>query len=154
MLGGVADGGGGQDELRLGAVEGGHPAQSAQHVGHVAAEDAPVGVGFVDDHVAEVEEEVAPAFVVGQDTHADHVGVGEEHAGLLPGQPARGGGGVAVVDRHLHLLAPSSAQAAHLVLGQGLRRVEVEGARVGIAEQTVEHGEVEAQALARTRSRW
>ena len=45
----------------LGAVDARDPAQAAQHVGDVRAEHAAVGVGLVDDHPAEVGEEVAPA---------------------------------------------------------------------------------------------
>ena len=148
VLARVADGGRGQDEPRLGAVERGHPPQPAQDVGHVAAEHPAVGVGLVDDHVAEVEEEVVPALVPGEQAHVDHVRVGEQHPGLLPGHLPGGGGGVAVVGGHLHLPAGQEADAAQLVLGERLGGVEVDGPGVRVAEQAVEHRQVEAQALA------
>ncbi|MBV6465940.1 MAG: hypothetical protein PGMFKBFP_01230 [Anaerolineales bacterium] len=45
----VADGGGGEDELRMRAVERGNAFQAADHVGDVRAEDAAVGVQLVND---------------------------------------------------------------------------------------------------------
>ncbi len=109
-------------------------------------------MGLVDDHVPEVEEEVVPALVPGQQADVDHVRVGEQHPRLLPGQLAGGGGGVAVVGGGLHLSAGQQADAAQLVLGQRLGGIEVDGPRVRVAEQAVEHGQVEAEALARGRA--
>ena len=82
----------------------------------------------------------------------DHVGIGEEDADLLPGHVSGGGGGVAVIGGHLHFLAGQETDAAQLVLGEGLGGIEVDGAGVGIAQQAVEHGQVEAQALAGCRA--
>ena len=149
VLGRVADGGRGQDELGFGAVDGGHAAQTAQHVGDVAAEDPAVDVGLVDDDVAQVEEQVGPALVVGQEAHVEHVGVGQQQAPPLAGHASRRRGRVAVVDGQLDLAARHGAQPADLVLGERLGGVEVEGAGVGLGQQSVEHGQVEAHALAR-----
>ena len=78
----------------------------------------------------------------------DHVGVGEQHPGLLPGQLPGGGRRVAVVGGRLHLSPGEKADAAQLVLSQSFGGVEVDGASVRVAEQAVEHGQVEAQTLA------
>ncbi len=150
VLARVPDGGRGQDEPRLGPVEGGHSAQPAEHIGHVAPEHPPVGVGLVDDHVPEVEEEVVPTLVAGKQAQMDHVRVGEKQAGFLPGCIAGGGGSVAVVGSHFDLFAGQQADAAQLVLGQSLGGVEVDGPGASVSQQAVEHGQVEAQALARS----
>ena len=66
-LDGVGDRRRGADEARVRPVDARHPAQPAQDVGDVGAEDAAVGVRLVDDDPVEVGEEVAPALVVGED---------------------------------------------------------------------------------------
>ena len=89
----------GEDEARLGAVYPGHAAQSAQHVGHVRAEDPAVGVRLVDDDPAESGEEIPPALVVREDAHAQHVGVREDEVRAPADRRAVVSRGVAVVDR-------------------------------------------------------
>ena len=79
----VADGGGGQDELRLRPVEGRHALQPADDIGDVRAEHAPVGMHLVDDHEAQVAQEIRPVGVVRQDAGVQHVGVGEDDAGVF-----------------------------------------------------------------------
>ena len=80
---GLGDGGGGQDKLRLRAVVGADAPQAPQHLGHVAAHDAPVGVDFVDDHELEPGKEAGPGGVVGHQPHMQHVRVADEHVGRL-----------------------------------------------------------------------
>ncbi len=46
------------------AVVGADPPQTPEHLGHVAAEDAPVGMDFVDDHVPQVLEKINPGVVI------------------------------------------------------------------------------------------
>ena len=79
----VADGGGGEDELRICAVKGRHAFQAPDDIGHVRAEDPAIGVQFVDDHEFQVAEEVGPVGVMGQDTGVQHVGIGQQDAGVL-----------------------------------------------------------------------
>ena len=81
---GVADGGAGKTEGRLGAVVEAHPPQPAEEVGDVAAEDPPQRVEFVDDDVAQPHEERRPAVVVGEDPGVEHLGVGEHDVGRPP----------------------------------------------------------------------
>ena len=86
QLPGVGDGGAAQDELGLGPVKGAQAHQAAQHVGQIAAEDAPVAMDFVDDDVAQVLKQLHPLGVVGQDAGVEHVRVGDHHVpGLADG---------------------------------------------------------------------
>ena len=82
-ISGLGDGGGGQEKLRVRAVVGADPPQAPQHLGHVAAHDAPVGVDFVDDHELEPGKEAGPRGVVGHQPHVQHVRVADEHVGRL-----------------------------------------------------------------------
>ena len=118
----------GEDEPRARAVQPGDPAQPAQHVRDVGPEHAPVGVGLVDDHPPEAGEEVAPALVVGQDAHVEHVGVGEDQVRATPDLRAVVARGVAVVDRVAKLRQAERRQLPRLVLGERLGRVQVERA--------------------------
>ena len=90
------------------------------------AEDAPVDVGLVDHDVAQVVEHVAPAVVVRQDPDVQHVGVREDHVRRAADLRAALGLGVAVVDRRADSGEPEPRDAPRLILGQRLRRVEVE----------------------------
>ena len=99
---GLGGGGGGQQEDRVGAVAGAQPAQPAQHLGDVGAEDAAVGVALVDDDVPQRAQEGGPAGVGGQDAAVQHVGVGQDVVGVLADPLALLDGRVAVVDRRAH----------------------------------------------------
>ena len=130
QLDGIGDRGGGQQEARLGAVDGRRPPQPPQHVGDVRTEHAAVDVGLVDDDEGEVGEQVAPGRVVGQDPDVEHVGVGDDEVAALADRRALLARRVAVVDgRADRLVQPEAAQRARLVLGERLGRVEVEGPR-------------------------
>ena len=67
-----------EHELRLRPVRAGEPAQAAEHVRDVRAEDAAVDVRLVDDDVAQVREHVAPAVVVREHADVEHVRVGQD----------------------------------------------------------------------------
>ncbi len=95
----VRDRGRREQELRLGPVDRGRPAQPAEDVRHVRAEHPAVDVRLVHDHVAEVLEDVPPAVVVREDSHMEHVRVGEDDVRPLADLPAPLGLGVPVVDR-------------------------------------------------------
>ena len=137
-----------EQEARLGPVRGRDPPQPPQHVRDVRAEHAAVDVRLVDHDDREVGEHVRPRPVVGQHAEVEHVRVGEDHvrapADLRP-LLARG---VAVVDRGAGALDPERVQRARLVLGERLRRVEVERAGAAVAAQRVERRELEAERLA------
>ena len=107
----VRDGRGGEDELRLGAVRPREPAQPPEDVRDVRAEDAAVDVRLVDDDVAEVREHVAPAVVVREHAHVEHVGVRQDRVGPLADLPAALALGVAVVDRGLDALDAERCKA-------------------------------------------
>ena len=79
-----------------------------------------------------------------------HVGVGEHDVGALADLRARLARRVAVVDRRAHALAQAErGQRARLVLGERLRRIEVERARARLLAEHVERRQVEAHRLAR-----
>ena len=62
----------------LRAVVGANPLQAPQHLGHVAAHDAPVGVDFVDHHELQPGKEAGPRGVVRHQTHVQHVRIADE----------------------------------------------------------------------------
>ena len=141
-----------EHELRLRPVRAGEPAQAAEHVPHVRAEDAAVDVRLVDDDVAQVREHVAPAVVVREHADVEHVRVGQDHVRPLADLPAALALGVAVVDRRLDALDAEGRERARLILGERLRRVEVERPALRLAREQVEHGQVEGEALAARRA--
>ena len=143
----VGDRGRGEQELRVGAVDPREPPQPPQHVGDVRAEDAAVDVRLVDDHVGEVREHVAPAVVVREHAHVEHVRVGEDQVRPLAHLPAPVGGGVAVVDRGPQLGQAERPERPQLVLRERLRRVEVERPLLRLARERVQHGQVEGERL-------
>ena len=147
-LDGVGDRGAGENEARLGAVGVSEPSQSAQHVGHVRAEHASVGVSLVDHHEGEVREDVAPVAVVREDAHIEHVGVGEDQVAASADGPALLARGVAVVDRRAQEGRAQRVELAGLVLSERLGRVEVERAGGAIAGEDVEDRQVEGERLA------
>ncbi len=108
--------------------------QSPQHVGEMAAEDAAVGVQLVDDHVAQVAEQLGPLQMVRQDAGVQHVGVGEDQAGALAGRGALALRGVAVVGGGSQASLPAKcfvqpAQLRQLVVGKRLGGKKVKRTR-------------------------
>ena len=144
----VGDRGRREQELGLGAVDPRGPAQAPEHVPDVRPEDAAVDVRLVHDDVAQVREDVRPAVVVGEDAHVEHVRVGQDRVRPPADLPAALVLGVAVVDRRLHARDVELGERARLVLRQGLRRVEVEGAQLRVGGERVQDGEVEGERLA------
>jgi hypothetical protein len=117
--GGLADGRRGEPEGGGRAVPVGQPPQTPQDMGDVASEHPPQDVGLVDHHIAQPGEEPRPPFVVGQDPHVEHLGVGDQHPGLTTGQGPLIGGGVAVVHGHVQV-RDQAGPGPELVPGEGL----------------------------------
>ena len=149
----VGDRGAGEHEARLAAVGPGQPPQPPQHVGHVGAEHAAVGVRLVHHHPGQVGQEIAPGTVIGQDAHVQHVGVGEDEVGARADRAPFLARRVAVVDGVTQEAAAERGQLAGLVLGQRLRRIEVERPGGRIPGERVQHRQVERQRLAAGRAR-
>jgi hypothetical protein len=82
---GVADGGRAADEPGPAAVEPADSIDPPDQIGQVAAVDAPVGVEFVDDDVAQVLQELDPLGMVGKDAGVHHIGIADNY---LPGLAA------------------------------------------------------------------
>ena len=78
-----------------------------------------------------------------------HVGVREDQVRRLPDLPPSLRLGVAVVDRRPDAREAEPGDAPRLILGQRLRRVEVERTCGRLADDRVEHGQVERERLAR-----
>ena len=115
------------------------------------AEHAAIGVRLVDHDVRQIAEHVGPAAVVGQDAHVQHVRVREDRVGEAAHEMALLARRVAVVDRRSQA-EPVGAQRARLILGQRLRRVDVERAgRLPLAHGR-EHGQRERERLAARRA--
>ncbi len=147
-LDGIGDRRAREHKARLGAVGVGEAAQPPQHIGDVGAEDAPVGVGLVDDHEGEVGEDVAPVAVVRQHAHVEHVGVGEDEVRSRPDGAPLLAGGVPVVDRGAQERGSEGGERAGLVLGERLGRVQVERPGAAVTGEDFEHRQVEGQRLA------
>ena len=84
----IADGGRGENELRLRTVEIRHAPEAANDIGNMRAEHAAITVHLVDDDEAQAAEELSPVGMVRQDAGVEHIGVGKDDAGLLADQGA------------------------------------------------------------------
>jgi hypothetical protein len=138
---------GGEQELGFGAIDRCGASQPAENVGHVRAEHSSVDVRLVHDHVAEVLEHVAPAVVVREYAHVEHVRVCEDDIGPFTDLPTALGLGVAVVDRRAQARKLERGERTRLVLGQGLRRVQVERSELRLLRERVQDWEVEREGL-------
>ena len=148
------------EEHRVRSVVPADAAQPPQHVAQVAAEDAAIGVQLVDDHVAQVLEQLRPARMVRQDARVHHVGVAEHEVRARPDRPARVLRRVAVVGEDADLLAGRAVdrlahrlQLGELILRERLGRKQIQRAARRILEDRVEHRRVVAERLARRRRR-
>ena len=95
----VADGGRGQDELRLRAIKSGNALQAPDDIGDMRAKDAAIGVQFVDDHKTQVAQKLSPQGVMRQDAGMEHVGVAQDDLGFFAHRLAFGLGRIAVINR-------------------------------------------------------
>ena len=76
-----------------------NPAEPAENPGDMTAENAPVGVHFIDDDVAEFFPVFLPFVVESQKTVMEHVRIGQKNVGgALAYQTPLVRRGVAVVD--------------------------------------------------------
>jgi hypothetical protein len=134
-------------------VEARHAVEPSQHLRHVGAEDAAVGVELVEHDEVKALEEAPPRRVVGQDAGVQHVGRADQHARRVVAQLAACGvRRIAVVDRDAQVEATEGCrvllEAPALVLGERLEGEEIEGARFGIFAGAPQHGQVVDEGLA------
>ena len=151
----VADRGRGADELGLRAVELAQPPQPAEDVRDVRAVDAAQAVQLVDHHEAQVLEQLHPLRVVRQDALVEHVGVRDHDVRPRADRLARVLRRVPVVGEGADLGADRldrGVQLGQLVLGQRLRREEVERPRVRVLQDAVEDRAGCSRASCRRRS--
>ena len=130
-LGGVGDGGRGPAGTGVDAVERADAAQAPQDERDVGAEDPAVDVRLVDHHVREVARDVGQRAWFGQHPDVQHVRVGQD--GLARAADARAPLRGVSPSYSAGRSAGAQAEPARLVLGEGLRRVEVERARARLA---------------------
>ena len=96
---GRGDGGRRHQKLGRGAVMRTNAPQTPEYLGHMAAQNAPIGVDFVDDHEAQAAEKLGPGVVIRQKPQVQHVRVADEDVGRFGFQDlALGRGRVAVID--------------------------------------------------------
>ena len=149
----LADGGRGAHERGIGAVVGRDATQTAQHVGDVAAEDAPEQVQLVDHDVLEPGEEPHPTGVVREDPAVEHLGVGEQDRGVAPGLGPLVAPHVAVVRGGHHAGQIELDERPELIVGQGLRRVDAQrGPRSGGGKRGLADGRLVHEGLPRRRA--
>src|SRR3989441_9246660 len=105
--------------------------EAPEDVGEMAAEDAPVRVELVDDDIAKILEERRPFRMVREDPRVEHVGVRQHEIRPRADGTPRVLGRVAVVGEHPHLgqALRQRLELRELVLGERLRREEIEDAR-------------------------
>ena len=116
-----------EQELRRRADRRADAAQTADHVGDVRAEHAPVDVCLVDHDMRQVREHVAPPVGVRADADVQHVGVRQQQVRVPARHRAGRVVGVAVVQRRPERAAQMQRlQRPRLVLGQRLRRRQVQ----------------------------
>ena len=115
----------------------------------VRAEHPAVGVALVDDDVGDPAQRARPLLVRRQDPAMEHVGVGDDPAGVPPHPVALLAGGVPVVGSRAHGGVGERGDRGQLVAGQGLRRGEVQDARPRVLGEPGERGELVGQRLAR-----
>ena len=141
----IGNGGAGADKLGPAAVKSADALEATQHIGHVAAKDAAIGVQLVDDHVAQPAKKLGPAGVIRQDAAVQHVRIGEDQAGIFAQGGAMGGGRVAIVGGNLRLvnwwigrwgsdLGSQRMELSKLILGQGFGGKKIQGAGRWFAE--------------------
>ena len=137
------------------------PPQPPQHVAEMAAEDAAIGVQLVDDHVAQVLEQLRPPRMVRQDARVHHVRIAEHEVRARADRPPRVLRRVAVVREDADLRRPTLAamrfahrlQLGELILRERLRRKQIQRAAGRILQNRVQDRRVVAERLARRRRR-
>ncbi len=152
QLDGVPDRRRGEQERRRRSVQRAHAAQPPQDERHVAAEDTAVDVCLVDDDVREAAKHLGPARVVREDPEVQHVRVREDRVAPLARERSSLAWRVPVVERRPQTEA-QLRQPPRLILGERLRRAEVQGPRAAALEQLLHEGERVGERLAARRPR-
>ncbi len=147
----VGDGRGGTDECRMRAIKRANALKASYDVGNLTAEQTAIRVELVDHDVLQARKEAPPPCVVRQDACVQHVGVRHDDVPALANRGAAAGRGVAVVRVDTELDGQPALQRAELrqlVLGEGLRREQVDGATLGVLEHLLQDRQVVAKRFA------
>ena len=113
----------------------------------MAAVYAAIVVQLVDDHIAQILEQLGPARVVRQNAGVQHVRIGEHDVGALADGLAGVLGRIAIVGECPDLgphFVDGALQFVELVFGQRLGREQIHGAGAGIVQQQIQDGQVVA----------
>jgi hypothetical protein len=126
----------------------------------MAAEHAAIGMQLVDDDIPQILEELGPTRVMRKDARMHHVGIAEDEVRTRADRPPGVLRRIAVVREHADLGGrPLLERFAHrlqfseLILGERLRREEVQRPARGILENRVKNRSVVAERLAGRRRR-
>ena len=146
----IGNGRGATDELRLRPVKTADPIQPSQDIGHMSAEDSPVGMQFVNHHKFQILEEVHPLRVVGEDACMKHVRVRDHN--IPPGA-----NGLPSILRSVSVIGERGDQFSdpldeflefkHLILRKGFGREEIKCLRRRRLQLRAQHGKVITKGL-------
>ena len=118
----------------------------------MGAEDAPQHVQLIDDDVVEPLEEGGPLAVVGEQPVMQHLGIGEQDVGVGASPRPLLARRIPVVGGGLEAGNLQLPEAAELILGQGLGRVEQQrGAGAQARHHRLRDRDLVGQATCRTR---
>ena len=118
------------------------------------AEHAPVSMGFIHHHMGESGQKGRPLLVMGQNAQMQHLRIADEHSGRVAAYFApEVVGGVAVVQGGCGpgVFGPCGGEGVEgrkLILSQGLEGKKIQGARIGVAQVALQHGQVVNKAFA------
>lgn len=156
MFAGVTNRGRGANEGWASAVKGCDAFETRDDVRHVGAKNAAIGMHFVEHDVAQPLKKSGPLRVVRKNARMHHVGVAENDAPLLAGFLSRVSWRIAVKDDGGHgnaAVFDHRVQPVLLVPRQCLGRIKEERGGARILGESLEHGQVETEALAACRRR-
>ena len=116
--------------------------EPSQHICEVTPENAAVGVKLIQDDVTQILEYPRPPRVVRQNPGVQHVRIRQDDVAALADGLARVRSRIAIVgERAKAIVEPLGeiVQFRELVLRQRLDREEVEGARIRVLEDRIQH---------------
>jgi len=94
----VGDRGGGKDKLWMRTIKSAYPFEPPNYIGNMRTEHPAVSMNFINYHKSQVAQVLYPECVVRQDSHMQHIGVGQQDPGAFPDSRTSMSGCVAVID--------------------------------------------------------
>src|SRR5688572_27723295 len=100
---GIANGGRGQNKLRVRAIKTGDTFESADDIGNMRAKYAAIGVHLIYDDEAQVGEEVTPVGMTRKDARVKHIRIGQYNPCVSANGRAVFLRGVAIINGRWHV---------------------------------------------------